>query len=36
MDVESDRPGINFVSAISQFYDLDKLFIILETPRPCV
>lgn len=32
MDVESDRPGINSVSAFYQMCELDKLFIILEIP----
>lgn len=34
IDVESDKTGMNSLSAIYQLYDLDKLFIILEIPFP--
>lgn len=32
--LKSDRPGINSIFAISQFCDLDKLFIVLEILFP--
>ena len=34
IDVESDRTGINSISAVYHLYDLGKLLIILEIPFP--